>query len=96
MAGRVWRRPPPHALAVDAVMQCAAALVPAAGGARGDEWLVAGHGRRLEVGQRRVGVLAVVAARVRRGRRAAAGGSRRTAGKRVRRLQNVMLRFIPK
>ena len=83
MAGRVWRRPPPHALAVvDAVhLAGGAALVAVAAdgpAARGDEGLVAGC---LEGGQRRVGVvLGVVAARVCRGRRTAAGGTRRTVG----------------
>ena len=84
MAGRVWRRPPPHALAVDALHlagAAAAAVVPvtahgpAARGAGGDERLVAG----LEGGQRRV-VLGVLAARVRRGRRTAARGTSRTVG----------------
>ena len=84
VAGRVWRRSPPHALAVDALHlagAAAAAVVtvtahgPAARGAGGDEWLVAG----LEGGQRRV-VLGVLAARVRRGRRTAAGGTSRTVG----------------
>ena len=82
MAGRVWRRPPPHALAVVDAVHLASALVSVTAhgsAAGGDEGLVAGHGRLEARGQCRVGVLDVVAAaRVRRGRRTAAGGTRRT------------------
>ena len=90
VAGRVWRHPPTDgALVVYAVHLASTAAVvpvttanaraPAARGAGGDEGLVAGHGRLEARGQCRVGVLGVVAAaRVRRGRRTAAGGTRRT------------------
>ena len=73
--------------AVDAAVHLAMAVAAhgLAAAARRDEGLVAGHGLRVEGGQRGVVLLGVVdaaAAGVCRGRRAAARGTRRTVARR--------------